>query len=218
MKKIYFFMFCFVMFGATKAFSCSCIESITIAEEFENSTAVFTATVINREVSDSSLGAYVYTLKVLQTWKGTIKENVTTYQLNSAACGVYYELDSSYLIFAYSNTSENISTTSCNINMPVSAITNEIEELNELSGVTFFYNYQNGVGEITVFPNPSNGIVHVKSKDKLDDIAIYDYNGRIIWQQEKLSGETILPELKAGIYLLVANKNGIRYSQKLQIL
>jgi len=206
------------MFGVTKAFSCSCVEGITIAGEFENSTAVFTATVISKEVSDSSLGSYEYTLKVLQTWKGTVNENVTTYQPNSAACGVYYELDSSYLIFAYSNTSENINTTSCKINMPVSAITNEIEELNELSGVTLIKNYKNGGGEITVFPNPSNGIVNVKSRDKLVDITIYDFNGRLIWQQEKLDNETILPELKSGIYFLVVNRNGIRYSQKLQIL
>ena len=211
-------MFCFVMFGFTKAFSCSCVEGITISGEFENSTAVFTATVIKKEVTDASTDSYKYTLKVLQTWKGIINEIVTTYQPNSAACGAYYELDSTYLIFAYSNTSENINTTSCKINMPVSNITNEINELNELSGITRINNYKNGYGEITVFPNPSNGIINIKSNGKLGSISIYDYNGRIIWQLDKSDNEIIMLELKAGIYLLVINRNGIRYSQKLQIL
>lgn len=101
--------------------------------------------------------------------------------------------------------------------MPVSAITNEIEELNELSGVTGIKNYKNGGGEITVFPNPSNGIVNVKSNDKLGEMTLYDFYGRKIWLEEKLTNENILPELQAGIYLLVVNKNGIRYSRKLQI-
>lgn len=211
-------MLCYVMFGVTEVFSCSCFSGISLSEEFENSTAVFTATVIEKELSDADLGSYNYTLKVLKTWKGTINEYVTTHQLNSAACGTYYFLDSTYLIFTYSNTSDIIYTTSCNINMSVSLITNEIDELNELSGISNISNHvKDGTG-ITVFPNPSNDIVQVRSNAKLGCISIYDYYGRVIWQQNESANEIILPELKAGIYLLVATRNGIRYSQKLQIL
>jgi hypothetical protein len=218
MKKIYLLMFCFVILGITKTFSCSCFSGYSLSAEFEEATAVFTATVIEKELSDAEQGSYNYTLKVLRTWKGTVNEFVTTHQLNSAACGVYYYLDSTYLIFAYSNTSDIIHTTSCNINMSVSFITNEIEELNELSSITNTDIHNQDYRGITVFPNPSRGMVRVKSTDKQEYVSIYDYNGRVIWQQYESGTEIILPELKSGIYLFVAYRNGIRYSQKFQIL
>ncbi len=88
------------MLGAERASACSCME-MDVATAVERADAVFEGRVV--EVvrgADPSLPVRVR-LEVVQQWKGVDDEHVTVETAaDSAACGVAFEEDTSWLVYA----------------------------------------------------------------------------------------------------------------------
>lgn len=73
---------------------------------------------------------------------------------------------------------------------------------------------------VTVYPNPSSGIFHIKSNQVIDNVSITvsDMNGKIVHQLKAENLENILLDLNTfqnGIYILNVKNNTYNYSQKL---
>ena len=62
----------------------------------------------------------------------------------------------------------------------------------------------NETTNFTVFPNPSTGIVTIESKSVIQEILIYDLQGRIVTTSipNRKSVQMIMPSLQKGIYLI----------------
>jgi hypothetical protein len=59
--------------------------------------------------------------------------------------------------------------------------------------------------KISVYPNPTSGIVYVKS-DSFDAV-IYNYQGQIVMRRNNNDGQIDLSDLTAGIYFLEIREN-----------
>ena len=59
--------------------------------------------------------------------------------------------------------------------------------------------------KISVYPNPTSGIVYVKS-DSFDAV-IYNYQGQIVMRRNNNDGQIALSDLTAGIYFLEIREN-----------
>jgi len=89
-------------------------------------------------------------------------------------------------------------------------------------GVNKDFNPENG---ITVYPNPSNGLIYI-DLNKIDEtefsFQIYNTSGNIIETENSKSGldreVSYKINLDAGIYFIVINTNGRSYSEKLLII
>jgi hypothetical protein len=58
-------------------------------------------------------------------------------------------------------------------------------------------------GKLRVFPNPSNGLFEIVSKEELDEISIFDLRGlKVHTENIKLTEHLDLRHLKSGIYIL----------------
>lgn len=78
---------------------------------------------------------------------------------------------------------------------------------------------ENTISKITVYPNPTNGILNITS-NKLGTatVTIYDLNGRIVHQSkaENIENKSLdLNHLQSGIYILDITAENYSYTQKL---
>lgn len=72
---------------------------------------------------------------------------------------------------------------------------------------------ENSYQEISIFPNPSNGIFQLKLPSLLEtvDLKILDINGKLCWSSSSFGSQQIqieLPELSSGSYILRLSHNG----------
>jgi hypothetical protein len=77
--------------------------------------------------------------------------------------------------------------------------------------------YQNT--RITLYPNPAEDVIYLKSPLKIDRVNIFDLQGRLVKQYE-LRGQTSLDvsDLESGVYLMeIQNKNEILMHHKIMI-
>jgi hypothetical protein len=69
---------------------------------------------------------------------------------------------------------------------------------------------------LAAFPNPTNGMVHLRSALPMDQVAIHDMQGHLVqrgtWPQD---GHLDLGHLPPGLYLLKANGNGQTCSRRI---
>lgn len=66
---------------------------------------------------------------------------------------------------------------------------------------------------ITVFPNPSNGIINIKSETDIQSISIMDFTGKVVLSKNQVSTIDIY-SLETGIYFLEINTKERRYIRK----
>lgn len=74
-------------------------------------------------------------------------------------------------------------------------------------------------GELMLYPNPAEGILHINSTDVLTKVEVYDVLGQLVLQKEiaPLSSEIVINThpLKAGLYVVCAGiKDGRTVTQK----
>ncbi|MBL7789756.1 MAG: T9SS type A sorting domain-containing protein [Chitinophagales bacterium] len=77
-----------------------------------------------------------------------------------------------------------------------------------------------GSNKILIYPNPSNGIFTISSKDvRIDDLIVYDLMGKVVYQSKvgDIEKEIKLNEVSKGIYFLHINLDGRQEVQKLEI-
>ena len=106
------------------AHACSCI-SLPLEKHLRSSDAVFSGEVVGVDENDLSPGAGPrlgkVTFDVSDVWKGVSEESVAVYgQGPGASCGLNFEEDESYLVYAYrSNEDGPLETDLCNATKPL---------------------------------------------------------------------------------------------------
>ena len=111
---------------------------------------------------------------------------------------------SSYIIFVLSLADGTIAQTNS-----LSCQSNEITIM-----YTNIYNIQNA--EISIYPNPTNGIVTIGGKNILG-IKVIDIAGRIIYEYEKYTAQIDLSEIDTGVYFIYIQTENNKYTEKLII-
>ncbi|MFB9056761.1 T9SS type A sorting domain-containing protein [Mariniflexile ostreae] len=69
------------------------------------------------------------------------------------------------------------------------------------------------VGKISVYPNPANAEISIKSNNKLDSVVIYNLTGQKVLESNTTENVNI-STLKAGMYFINATSNGVSTSSK----
>lgn len=69
--------------------------------------------------------------------------------------------------------------------------------------------------QVEVYPNPSNGVIHLKSDQKIDRVRIIDMAGRVRLTLND-PGDRIKPNLAPGYYILDVNNGSIRMGIRIQ--
>ena len=68
--------------------------------------------------------------------------------------------------------------------------------------------------QITVSPNPSNGIYHIESPYNIDQIRITDLQGRLLVSENNTSNVIYIPTIKSGYYIMEIQLNDGRQISK----
>jgi len=90
--------------------SCSCVPPPPPSEEFENSDAVFVATVTSFKRAEEY--SRVAKFRLLKLWKGKKVGEIFT-SLNSALCGFDFVVGKTYVIYAFVNENGELHTNIC---------------------------------------------------------------------------------------------------------
>lgn len=87
-------------FFSSTGYACSCLPPGTPQEELAKMDAVFTGKVL--DVNEKYNSTTQVKLSVSSTWKGVNTKEVVIYTaMDSAACGVNFEQDKEYLVYAH---------------------------------------------------------------------------------------------------------------------
>jgi len=100
----------FIIFPGKELRACSCIPPPPPSEEFENSDAVFMATVTSFKRADENRRVAKFTL--LKLWKGGKVGEIFT-GLNCASCGFDFVVGKTYVIYADMSTNGELRTNIC---------------------------------------------------------------------------------------------------------
>ncbi|NMI06453.1 hypothetical protein HF638_20940 [Paenibacillus sp. SZ31] len=112
------------LFPGEKVYACSCVES-DVQERLKTQTTVFTGEVVNKGHSQQSKNDGMlreYTFDVDTAWKGVSakKMKIIGSDGGSESCGIQFEKNQSYLIFAYQNVLDHkLHTNLCSGNVPI---------------------------------------------------------------------------------------------------
>lgn len=107
--------------------ACSCAPPGSPIEVKERSAAIFSGTVISQNSRNFQREV---TFKVEQIWQGKLNDRVAIITPNnSAACGVYFKLQERYLVYAYNNDRNQLTTNSCSRTKLFSTAAEDLEEL-----------------------------------------------------------------------------------------
>jgi len=72
------------------------------------------------------------------------------------------------------------------------------------------------LSDISIYPNPSDGIIQIKNIEEKSFIKIYDSMGKLIYKTEYLNNNIIdIADKPKGLYFVVIIKNNIRTTHKL---
>ncbi|MEN8787808.1 MAG: T9SS type A sorting domain-containing protein, partial [Flavobacteriales bacterium] len=67
---------------------------------------------------------------------------------------------------------------------------------------------------ISIFPNPTNGIVNVSSKNEIEEIELYDMAGKRLNKVQKVNSIDI-SAFENGVYVLKVKQNGSVTTKKI---
>lgn len=94
-----------------RADACSCMRPPAPLTALEQATAVFAGKVTS--INQTEAYNLQITFQVSQTWKGEAEKTlVVDTPLNSAMCGIYFEIGEKYLVYAYGDENQ-LSTNLC---------------------------------------------------------------------------------------------------------
>ncbi|WFR64963.1 hypothetical protein P9222_13605 [Paenibacillus amylolyticus] len=112
------------LFPGEKVYACSCVES-DVQKRLETYTTVFTGEVVKKGPSQQSKNDGMlreYTFDVSTAWKGVDakKMNIIASDGGSESCGIQFEKNQSYLIYAYQyEVDHKLHTNLCSGNVPM---------------------------------------------------------------------------------------------------
>ena len=73
-----------------------------------------------------------------------------------------------------------------------------------------------GASEVSVYPNPTNGIFNIYSNSTINSISIYDVNGRLLSLVESTSNSIDLTGFENGLYIVkIILQDGVVVSKKI---
>ena len=102
-----------MLYPINKSHACSCIEPPPPLDALAQADAVFSGkvTVIDQNSDDFSIR---FQFAVIDVWKGvTTAETQVITATNSAACGVEFQADEQYLVYAYQDDNGELNTNLC---------------------------------------------------------------------------------------------------------
>ena len=170
-----------------------------------NASTTFIASDMTATTASETALQQVYTIVVAPT-KGVITKNGATL----AVGGTYTQADVDSGIIGYTNTQTVLFTDSFKVD-----ITNSLNgwlpnQVVNLEATTLSTNSSN-LSNVSIYPNPSNGIVNVRFETITNDIikiALFDLQGRRIYNSNYTNNQSLFDEpiatgkLANGIYLL----------------
>ncbi|WP_404445009.1 hypothetical protein LG307_18355 [Sutcliffiella horikoshii] len=116
-------------FYSSTGYACSCLPPGTPQEELAKMDAVFKGKVL--EVDEKFNSTTKVKLSVSETWKGVNSKEVVIYTaMDSAACGVYFEKDKEYLVYAHMEDGE-YTTYLCSRTVELAQAHSDLNELGE---------------------------------------------------------------------------------------
>ncbi|MFO7536714.1 MAG: hypothetical protein R6X32_01490 [Chloroflexota bacterium] len=116
-------------------FACSCAPPPPPAEALEQATAVFAGTVTNIDIPGgtiiSTADPVAITFQVETVWKGPVEPTLlVTTARDSASCGYHFDLNQSYLVYAYGS-ERSLETNLCSRTTRLSPILEDLVVLGE---------------------------------------------------------------------------------------
>jgi len=116
-------------FYSSTGYACSCLPPGTPQEELAKMDAVFKGKVL--EVDEKFNSTTKVKLSVSETWKGVNSKEVVIYTaMDSAACGVYFEKNKEYLVYAHLEDGE-YTTYLCSRTAEIPQAQSDLKELGE---------------------------------------------------------------------------------------
>lgn len=116
--------------------ACSCMNPGTPTEELQKADAVFSGQVIDIQENSYEFypgvfaGEYQVKIQVDNYWKNANQSELDVYtNLESTACGYDFELGEKYLVFAYANDEDRLSTSWCSLTQPLDGAKLILEEI-----------------------------------------------------------------------------------------
>jgi len=179
-------------------------SSSTVNVSANTSTTFVSSDMTATTTSETTL-QQVYTIVVAPT-KGAITKNGATLAIG----GTYTQADVDSGIIAYTNTQTVLFTDSFTVDITNSLngwLPNQVVNLEATTLSTNTFNLSN----VSIYPNPSNGIVNVRFETISNDIikiALFDLQGRRIYSSNHTNNQSLFDEpiatgkLASGIYLL----------------
>ena len=170
-----------------------------------NASTTFIASDMTATTASETALQQVYTIVVAPT-KGVITKNGVTL----ATGGTYTQADVDSGIIGYTNTQTVLFTDSFTVDITNSLngwLPNQVINLEATTLSTNSFNLLN----LSIYPNPSNGIVNVRFETISNDIikiALFDLQGRRIYSSNHINNQSLFDEpiatgkLASGIYLL----------------
>ena len=179
-------------------------SSSTVNVSANTSTTFVSSDMTATTTSETTL-QQIYTIVVAPT-KGAITKNGATLAIG----GTYTQADVDSGIIAYTNTQTVLFTDSFTVDITNSLngwLPNQVVNLEATTLSTNTFNLSN----VSIYPNPSNGIVNVRFETISNDIikiALFDLQGRRIYSSNHTNNQSLFDEpiatgkLASGIYLL----------------
>ncbi|MBM7702415.1 hypothetical protein [Metabacillus iocasae] len=105
------FLLSFFTFSPSKSYACSCVPTVPVKEELEQSDAVFSGKVIRKEHTKQNLyndgfamEVYAVTFEVNRVWKGASNSHILVYTgMGGGDCGYSFKEGTDYLVYAHGN-------------------------------------------------------------------------------------------------------------------
>jgi len=173
----------FILCGFESIFGCSCDAKVSPSAEYVRMDVAFSGKVINMVIDSSSTypSKKVY-IDVIESWKGDLTGTITIWTaFSEATCGYNFEINSSYLIYAY-YWYDSLSTNLCTRTNLLRWASEDLEFLESLSAISkkveivpqTIILYQN-------YPNPFNPTTTISLSTPQSghvDLYLYDIKGK----------------------------------------
>jgi hypothetical protein len=141
MKSLIFFLvlFAFLLFGTNNILACSCLPAKGVAQELEQSNAVFSGKVIkikSHRQAENIFASVEVIFNVQKAWKGVKKKTISVFtSSNSAACGYSFRKNQTYLVYANGNDEGKLSTSICSRTKSLKDAREDLRELGAVRGI-----------------------------------------------------------------------------------
>ncbi len=87
--------------------------------------------------------------------------------------------------------------------------------INVVAEITCIKGVENNI--VSVFPNPAEDIIHIRSNNNIISISITDITGKIILQQNKRTNSVDISKLEKGIYFIIIYEKENQITEKIII-